>query len=222
MAHPKSKKTKDAPENLQARDSREQLMRGAQKVFAQLGFDGTTVRDIAEAAGVNVSLVNYHFTGKDGLYAACIERFGKEKLALAQQVLTPVQSPEEFRVRLKLWVQQILDTHAEQQELCTIIHRESDLRFKNTKTEFQETFLKIFQTIVSFFESAQKSGIVRKDSDAALIAELFYMSVVQFARQDPLRYEITGRTIKDLKFRATVSDQVLETFLTGCLGGKGK
>jgi AcrR family transcriptional regulator len=44
------------------------------ELFAARGLDGTTIRDLAGAAGVNVAAVHYHFGGKDELYAAVVER----------------------------------------------------------------------------------------------------------------------------------------------------
>lgn len=50
-----------------ADSSREKLIRSAEALFAERGFDGVSVRDIANAAGVNSALVGYYFRGKEGL-----------------------------------------------------------------------------------------------------------------------------------------------------------
>ena len=50
----------------------ERLIESAGPLFAEKGFEGTTVRDICEAAGANVAAVNYHFGGKEGLYAEVV------------------------------------------------------------------------------------------------------------------------------------------------------
>ena len=47
--------------------SREKLIRSAETLFAERGFDGVSVRDIAKAAGVNSALVGYYFRSKKGL-----------------------------------------------------------------------------------------------------------------------------------------------------------
>lgn len=57
-------------------DTKEKLLAHAIEIFSLKGFDGTTVKDLAEAAGVNVSLISYHFGGKEALYNACINKFG--------------------------------------------------------------------------------------------------------------------------------------------------
>lgn len=50
------------------RDTRARLLAAATDLFAQRGYDGASIRDIATAAEVNVAAVNYHFQGKENLY----------------------------------------------------------------------------------------------------------------------------------------------------------
>src|SRR5688572_30655187 len=54
--------------------TREQLLAAAERLFAERGFAGVSVRMIAAEAGVNWSLVGYHFRGKDGLLAEVYRR----------------------------------------------------------------------------------------------------------------------------------------------------
>jgi AcrR family transcriptional regulator len=46
----------------------DRLLDVAEKLFSEHGFEGTSVRDIAGAAGCNIAAVNYYFGGKDKLY----------------------------------------------------------------------------------------------------------------------------------------------------------
>ncbi len=50
------------------RETRERLIEAAARLFAERGFSQVTVRDICRSAGANVAAVNYHFSGKTGLY----------------------------------------------------------------------------------------------------------------------------------------------------------
>ena len=47
-----------------------QIMEAAEKLFAEKGFNGTSVRDIAETADVNLAMISYYFGSKDKLLEA--------------------------------------------------------------------------------------------------------------------------------------------------------
>ncbi|GAA3697283.1 TetR/AcrR family transcriptional regulator [Nonomuraea antimicrobica] len=59
------------------------ILKVATQLFAALGYDGTSTRQIAEAAGLNIATVNYHVGGKRELYLAVMEAAHRaEKAAL--------------------------------------------------------------------------------------------------------------------------------------------
>ncbi len=51
--------------------ARARIRDAALRLFAERGLDGTTIRDIAKAAGVSGGLVRHHFGSKDDLRKAC-------------------------------------------------------------------------------------------------------------------------------------------------------
>ena len=57
-----------------ASETRERLLAAAGRLFAERGFSAVSVRAIAAEAGVNWSLVGYHFRGKHGLLAEVYRR----------------------------------------------------------------------------------------------------------------------------------------------------
>ena len=63
--------------------TRERIMRAAERLFAESGYDGTSIRAIVAKAKVNQAAINYHFDGKDGLY--------REVLRVAFRALTEQQ-----------------------------------------------------------------------------------------------------------------------------------
>jgi AcrR family transcriptional regulator len=48
--------------------TRERILKAAERLFAERGYDGTSIRAIVAKARVNQAAINYHFDGKDGLY----------------------------------------------------------------------------------------------------------------------------------------------------------
>ena len=53
-------------------DCRENIIAAAVPLFAAKGLNGVSVRELASAAGVNLSMISYYFGGKEGLYAAVL------------------------------------------------------------------------------------------------------------------------------------------------------
>ncbi len=49
-------------------DTKERILIATRELFAEKGFNGTSIRDIASRADVNVAAVNYHFKNKETLY----------------------------------------------------------------------------------------------------------------------------------------------------------
>src|SRR5262245_41162887 len=54
--------------------TRERIVDAAGEMFAERGFDGTTVRDICQRAGANIAAVNYYFGDKQRLYNEAVVR----------------------------------------------------------------------------------------------------------------------------------------------------
>jgi len=48
--------------------TRDRIVKAAERLFADRGYDGTSIRAIVAKARVNQAAINYHFDGKDGLY----------------------------------------------------------------------------------------------------------------------------------------------------------
>lgn len=54
--------------------TKERIIEAAEVLFAKQGYQGTSLREITEAAEANVAAVNYHFGSKEGLLIAILDR----------------------------------------------------------------------------------------------------------------------------------------------------
>ncbi len=63
-----------SPEERSGDATRERILDAAESVFAEHGFHGASLRDLAEAAGVTRSLIHHHFGSKEGLWIAVSDR----------------------------------------------------------------------------------------------------------------------------------------------------
>ena len=93
------KKTQRTPKPIRQKNlrdpeaTREALMQAGSELFAARGFDGVPVEAIAERAGANKAMINYHFGGKRGLYKAIVvetfREIGTAVRAIAEAAGTP-------------------------------------------------------------------------------------------------------------------------------------
>ncbi len=68
------------------RDTREQILSAAEAEFAEKGFDGARVKEIAGRVGVTHAVVHYHFHTKRDLYRAVVDRMVGELVDLATSI----------------------------------------------------------------------------------------------------------------------------------------
>lgn len=59
--------------NQRGEDTRGKIVTAALKAFGERGFEGASMRDIAQLAGVNAPALIYYFDNKEGVYLACAE-----------------------------------------------------------------------------------------------------------------------------------------------------
>ncbi|MEU9705843.1 TetR/AcrR family transcriptional regulator [Streptomyces sp. NPDC047981] len=69
-------------------ERREQLLDIGRTLFAEKGFEGTSVEEIAAKAGVSKPVVYEHFGGKEGLYAVVVDREMRQLLDMVTGALT--------------------------------------------------------------------------------------------------------------------------------------
>jgi AcrR family transcriptional regulator len=80
-------------------DKQLQIISIAEELFASQGFEGTSVRDIAEAAGINIAMISYYFGSKEKLMCAIFDvRTGhirmKVESLMSDNSLTSLQKME--------------------------------------------------------------------------------------------------------------------------------
>ncbi len=72
------RKAEDAPGADATPDTRERIFLAAERLFAERGFDGVSVRDIVEAASANLAAISYHFGSKSELLLEIFRTRAKE------------------------------------------------------------------------------------------------------------------------------------------------
>lgn len=101
--------------------TRGRLVEAARPLFAEKGFERTSVREIARRAGVNPAALSYYFGGKEGLYKAVLEGIWAEMESHFSGVLSPELRPMD---RIERFVRGLFSFHAANPFLVRFINRE--------------------------------------------------------------------------------------------------
>jgi AcrR family transcriptional regulator len=83
--------------------TRDRIVDAAREVLVEEGHGGTTTRAVADRAGVRLSLVHYHFGGKQGLLVEVLQRETDQLLARQRELFTaPIPLSEKWRTACEL------------------------------------------------------------------------------------------------------------------------
>ncbi|MGD8192278.1 forespore capture DNA-binding protein RefZ [Brevibacillus ginsengisoli] len=99
------------------------ILTAAVKLFDAQGFDGTTVRQIAEAADVNLALISYHFQGKKGLLEVLIATYFEKFFHLLDELEQKEQFSSSF-AKLKRMIHLYVYFQKEHAEVTRLVQRE--------------------------------------------------------------------------------------------------
>src|SRR5690625_4524632 len=106
--------------------TKQKVVDAASGLFYQHGFHGTSVRDIAEEASVNVSLISYYFKSKQGLLEYAVTNYYEHYLITIDTALHEKQS-EVAKQQLKQVIEALIRYKTEHFQLTSFIHRELSL-----------------------------------------------------------------------------------------------
>ena len=166
-------------------------------------------------AGVNLCMISYHFEGKEGLYRACIEEFGKSRVQNMKGLLHKPESAQDFKVRLKLLISFLVTNIAEEPELHKMLVREMEAGLPIARDVFEKSFLVMFNDMISFFKSAQKAHFIRSDLDPFFLSMTIYANVGHLLRTEALSAHYFNRSIQDPKEREKMIDSLLSLIIHG-------
>lgn len=196
--------------------AKEKLLLVAANLFAEKGFEATTVKDISDASGLNVSLVSYYYKGKEGLYEACVESFAKDKFLISKKLLSVApKNLDDLRTKLEMYALMVIESYLEQPDVFKIIHRDLDLKNPIIEKVFKETFLKTVDLMIDFFKSAQKQKLVRTDISAIELVTYFYATLMHFCAKADLGQKYFNVSVKNEKQKESLINNFLNFFMKG-------
>ena len=82
----------------EAEETRRRIIEVALGLFAERGYEGVSVRDIAEGAGAVHGLIRHHFGSKEGVWRAVVDAAGAEYEGALRPLIADAAAPEEEAV----------------------------------------------------------------------------------------------------------------------------
>ena len=160
-------------------EKREHILQVAEELFAENGFDGTSVRMLAEAAKVNLAMISYYFGSKEKLFETLVETRTSVLREILKTITETIPDPLE---RLEAIMVAYMDRILNNTRFHRIIHRQISLQ---SRSEMNETIINILMkngvSVAEVIMEGQKSGVFRKDIDIPLTIMSLKSPITQFA-----------------------------------------
>ena len=149
-------------------DKQIQIMEGAEELFAEKGFNGTSVRDIAGKAQVNLAMVSYYFGSKEKLLEALFEYRGEiMKLKLESIIEKPGHTALE---KVYLLIDNYIEKMMSQQCFHKVLAREQVLNNTGATADLILQMKKKNQEIIArLIHEGQRKGEFKKNIDIPLM-----------------------------------------------------
>jgi AcrR family transcriptional regulator len=141
-------------------DKREHILIVAEELFAEKGFDGASVRDIAQQAGVNLAMISYYFGSKEKLLEALIEF----RASYAYGILEELNKDESLSPwdKIDRLVDFYVDRVLNNLRFHNIMYQESSIRSEDIKNKTIAIKLRNLEQIKKIITDGQQKKLFRQ------------------------------------------------------------
>jgi len=136
---------------------REHIISKAIELFAEWGFDNTSIRAISQKAGVNVAMINYYFGSKEKLFEAIIDYKSSYLKSRLEELRANLELNELDKI--KIIIDEFTNRIMSNPKFHRILHQELLL---NTRPELNTIIRGLFQRNYSIIKSILEDGIRKK------------------------------------------------------------
>jgi AcrR family transcriptional regulator len=145
--------------------ARNHILKVATELFGEKGLDGTTTRDIAKAAGLNISLISYYFGGKTGLYRAIIFEHAKGMQDEIENLLKDFDdrtyTPENFKAQIKSIVKTMVEMRLHSGAMAKIFMSERIHKMPYAKEVFESLMAPTAEKVEALILAGQRKGFIK-------------------------------------------------------------
>lgn len=152
-------------------DKKIHIINHAVELFAEKGFEGTSIRDLAARAGVNVAMVNYYFGSKEKLFESLVE----ERASYSRGVLDEIAKNPAYSDIEK--IDRIIDAYISKlftnRKFHRVLHQEMMLSQRESLAQAIVEILYPNSLIIKgVIEAGMKKGVFGKVDPPLVIASI--------------------------------------------------
>lgn len=149
-------------------DAKEKLLAAGTKLFAEKGFAGISIRQLADAAGVNSAMISYYFGGKEGLYEAVITVQYEHVLSQFEAIAATAAPVQE---KIRMYAEVIRRNHMEDQPLMArLVQGELSSPTACMEKVIRKYTARLAQTVCGILREGIQAGQLRQDIDPLFAA----------------------------------------------------
>lgn len=184
-------------ESRRAPSRREEIVLEAARLFAERGYEGTSMADVADRVGLRKASLFHHFASKDELYEAAL---GTLIGSLSGAVFTAASAEGSFLDRLDALSEAVVDALAADPDVGRLLLREALDFGPVMKGALGHAVVDALATARAFARAGEDAGAFRLAMPAdELITSLLGALLLPFAASDFMRLA-TGRSASDREF----------------------
>jgi TetR/AcrR family transcriptional regulator len=189
------------------------ILDAATALFADDGFDSTSVASIAEKAGVCKANVFHHFPSKEELYLAVMKEASAAHADYAEELChAPGSSVDKLRKLIEFEIRNLLDNP---QRTRLTLREVSDTGHACVRKLARNMFRRNFTAVVNIFEQGRQRGEFRSSIDSAAAAMLLGGAAVSYFNCRGLLREVPGAG--GVQGPAAYADRIVALIFSGVL-----
>ena len=170
--------------------TRDQILAEAQHCFAEQGFDGTSLNDIAAGVGIRRPSLLHHFPSKEAIYREVFERSLSDWI-LRIEAVGDAQGNEPWD-QMELVVDTAFDWFAENPDFVRIMRREALDNQGHLGFDLGAVLKPLFDRAAAFFDREMGLGTFRKhDSEQLILTGL--AALLGYFSDTPFLLGVLGR-----------------------------
>lgn len=158
------------------RDRRQDILQASLHLFAEKGFHGTSMRDIARAAGITEGLIYHYFAGKRDLFRAIIEEYSFLPLL---RTLPDLAGQLDLRGLLLVLARGFFDVLRQNTELARLLLQEIQVFPEEKEAFFADAVGQSIGELAQILES-RMSERARAQVDPQVSSRLFFNALLAF------------------------------------------